>query len=152
MAMRFSASENPLVANLPSDSKGLLAEPSPAVLVTYRSNGTAAVSPVWFRYHDGAVEIVIAEGDPKLQHLDRRPECVLTVFETSPPFRGLTLEGSPSLRHDQDNKARLAITTRYLGADMAARFVEQRQSPGSILTIDAHATKSWNLGSILPMK
>ena len=149
--MSLLASENPTVANLPADTIDLLAEPSPAVLVTYRIDGTAAVSPVWFRYDGEAVEIVIAEGDPKLQHLDRRPECVLTIFETSSPFRGLTLEGSPNLRRDQDNSARLAIATRYLGVDAAVRFVEQRQSPGYILTIHAHATKSWDLGSILPM-
>jgi hypothetical protein len=33
------------------------------VLTTYREDGSALVSPVWFRWHDEAFEVVIAEGD-----------------------------------------------------------------------------------------
>jgi Pyridoxamine 5'-phosphate oxidase len=38
----------------------LLDAPSPAVLTTYRKDGSALVSPVWFRWLDGAFEVVIA--------------------------------------------------------------------------------------------
>ena len=43
--------------------------PLPAVLVTYRRDGSAHVSPVWFRRANGAFELVIAVGDAKLGHL-----------------------------------------------------------------------------------
>src|SRR5207342_2650342 len=67
----------------------LLDGPSPSVLTTYRQDASAHVSPVWFRWHDGAFEIVIAKGDVKLAHLERDPRCVLVVFETARPFRGI---------------------------------------------------------------
>lgn len=35
--------------------------PSPAVLTTYRQDGSALVTPVWFRFTDDALEVVIAE-------------------------------------------------------------------------------------------
>jgi hypothetical protein len=35
------------------------------VLATYRKNGSAFVSAVWFRWRDGGFEVVIAEGDLK---------------------------------------------------------------------------------------
>jgi predicted pyridoxine 5'-phosphate oxidase superfamily flavin-nucleotide-binding protein len=35
------------------------------LLATYRKNGSAFVSPVWFRWRDGGFEVVIAEGDLK---------------------------------------------------------------------------------------
>ena len=38
--------------------ESLLDGPSPAVLTTYRQDGTAVASPVWFRYHHGAFEVV----------------------------------------------------------------------------------------------
>ena len=53
----------------------LLEAPSPAVLTTYRKDGTAATSPVWFRFHDGCFEVVIAENDVKLRHLAAQPRC-----------------------------------------------------------------------------
>ena len=54
---------------------------------------SALVSPVWFRWSDGAFEVVIAEGDLKLRHLARDPRCVLVVFEAVRPFRGVEVRG-----------------------------------------------------------
>jgi hypothetical protein len=65
--------------------RSLLEAPSPAVLATYRKDGSALVSPVWFRWSDGGFEVVIAKGDLKLRHLARDPRCVLVVFEVVRP-------------------------------------------------------------------
>src|ERR671930_2246982 len=76
--------------------RSLLEAPSPAVLTTYRQDGSALVTPVWFRFENGAFEIVIAKGDVKLRHLARDPRCVLLVFEAVRPFRGVEVRGGPS--------------------------------------------------------
>jgi hypothetical protein len=47
----------------------LFQAPSPAVLTTYRKDGTAVTSPVWFRFRGDTFEVVIAENDVKLHHL-----------------------------------------------------------------------------------
>jgi Pyridoxamine 5'-phosphate oxidase len=70
------------------DVQSLIDAPSPAVLTTYRKNGSALTTPVWFRFHEGAFEVVLAEDDVKREHLRRRPACLLVVFEAVPPFRG----------------------------------------------------------------
>jgi len=75
------------------DFRSLLGAPSPAVLTIYRKDGSANVSPVWFRWHDDTFEVVVADGDVKLKHLERDPRCILVVFETVPPFRGLEVRG-----------------------------------------------------------
>jgi nitroimidazol reductase NimA-like FMN-containing flavoprotein (pyridoxamine 5'-phosphate oxidase superfamily) len=76
--------------------RSLLDAASPATLTTYRDDGTAFVSPVWFRFEDGEFEVVIAEGDAKLRNLERDPRCSLLVFETVPPFRGSRSPGQRS--------------------------------------------------------
>jgi PPOX class probable F420-dependent enzyme len=134
----------------PRHIESLFDRPSPAVLTTYRNDGTASVSPVWFRFHQRNLEVVVAEGDPKLRHLEQAPRCSLTVFETAPPFRGVRVEGSPRLTPDEDNEARLEIATRYLGKERGRRFVEQRGTPGLVLRIEANKTKSWDLSEMLP--
>jgi hypothetical protein len=45
------------------DVRSLLDAPSPAALVTYRADGSADVSPVWYGCTDSAFEIVVAAGD-----------------------------------------------------------------------------------------
>jgi hypothetical protein len=131
--------------------RSLLDAPSPAVLTTYRKDESALVTPVWFRWLDGAFEVVIAEGDVKLRHLERNPECVLVVFEAVPPFRGIEARGTPELLKGDMTAARTAIAGRYLGEREGARFAAERRSkPGVLLRLMVEAPRVWDLRSILP--
>ena len=127
----------------------LLERPSAAVLVTYRTDGTAASSPVWFRVADRELQVVIADGDVKLKHLAARPTCSLLVFETVPPFRGLRAEGEPTLRREGVREARLAIASRYLGPEDGQRFTEAR-GRAVILSMPLSQARLWDLSAILP--
>ncbi|WP_347353643.1 pyridoxamine 5'-phosphate oxidase family protein [Intrasporangium sp.] len=123
--------------------------PAPAALVTYRKDGSAAVSPVWFRVVDGRAEVVVADSDVKLTHLSRRPQCSLLIFETVPPFRGVRLEGEPCLRRDGVTDVRLAIASRYLGTERGALFTAAR-STGVVVSLPLDEAQSWDLTAILP--
>jgi hypothetical protein len=129
----------------------LLQAPSPAVLTTYRKDGTAAVSPVWFQFRDNAFEVVIGEDDVKLRHLAARPRCELVVFEAVLPFRGIRVDtDQPVLTRDGAQQAREQIATRYLGAERGKRFAVERATAGVLLRLPADAAKSWDLTAILP--
>lgn len=129
----------------------LLEAPSAAVLTTYRRDGSALVSPVWFRWTDGSLEVVIAAGDVKLRHLARDPRCALVVFETVPPFRGLEVRGVAELIEGDVTPVRAAIARRYLGVEAGERFaVDRRARPGVLLRLDASDPRVWDLSAILP--
>lgn len=53
----------------------LLESPAAAALVVYRQDGSAHLSPVWFRWTGEVFEVVIAEGDRGV---------VLTLRPTNP--------------------------------------------------------------------
>lgn len=131
------------------DHYAVLDEPTPAVLTTYRKDGTASTSPVWFRRHGATLEVVVAEGDVKLKHLRRDSRCALLVFESTAPFRGVRVEGEASLRADDVDSARLSIATRYLGDEDGARFAESR-GPGVVVALPLAHASSWDLQHILP--
>jgi len=128
----------------------LLQAPSPAVLTTYRKDDSAVATPVWYRWHDGAFEVVIAEGDVKLRHLGRRPECALVVFETARPFRGVEVRGTPDIVEIDVTQVRIAIAGRYLGEADGERYAAQRQKPGVLLRLTADNPRVWDLKPILP--
>jgi PPOX class probable F420-dependent enzyme len=129
----------------------LLDAPSPAVLTTYRDDGSALVSPVWFRWADGAFEVVVAEGDVKLRHLARDPRCILVVFESAPPFRGVEVRSVPQLIEGDVTAAREEIAGRYLGAEAGKRFAAKRRSkPGVLVRVDPRHARVWDLSAILP--
>ena len=134
----------------PDDVRSLLNAPSPAVLMTYRKDGTANVSPVWFRWHDDAFEVVIAHGDVKLKHLAHDPRCALLVFEAVPPFRGIEVRGVPELIEGDVTPVREGIAGRYLGANDGRRFAAERTSkPGVLLRLSPVSPRVWDLRAML---
>jgi PPOX class probable F420-dependent enzyme len=131
--------------------RSLLDAPAPAVLKTYRSEGSALVSPVWFRWHGGAFEVVIAKGDVKLRHLERDQRCSLVVFETERPFRGIEVRGPAELVECDVGPARADIAGRYLGPDDGQRFAAERSlKPGVLLRLVPREPRIWDLSAILP--
>jgi PPOX class probable F420-dependent enzyme len=121
------------------------------VLTTYRKDGSAHTVPVWFRWNDPGVEVVIAQGDVKLGHLARDPQCVLVVFETARPFRGMEVRGVAELVEGDVTSARAAIAERYLGAGDGERFAAERRSrPGVLLRLVPDSPRVWDLSGILP--
>ena len=133
------------------DVRSLIDAPSPAVLTTYRKDGSALTTPVWFRFHDDAFEVVLAEGDVKRKHLARTPQCILVVFEAVPPFRGVEVKGEPELIGKDVTDEREAIAGRYLGADRGRRFAATRRSRlGTLLRLIPDETRVWDLAAVLP--
>ena len=124
--------------------------PSPAVLTTYRKDGSAHTVPVWYRRTDDAFEVVIAKGDVKLRHLARDPRCVLAVFEAVRPFRGVEARGVAELVEGDVTSARAAIAGRYLGVADGERFAADRRSrPGVLLRLVPDSSRVWDLSGIL---
>ena len=133
------------------DVRPLIEAPSAAVLTTYRKDGSALTTPVWFRFHDDAFEVVLAEGDVKRKHLPRTPQCILVVFEAVPPFRGVEVKGEPELIEKDVTDEREAIAGRYLGADRGRRFAATRRSRlGTLLRLIPDETRVWDLAAVLP--
>jgi hypothetical protein len=131
--------------------RSLLDAPSPAVLATYRKDGSALVTPIWFQWNRAAFEIVIAEDDVKLSHLKRDRRCVLVVFESVPPFRGIEVRGEPELVQCDVTSVRSSIAGRYLGVRDGERFAhERRAKPGVLLRLIPVSPRVWDLGAILP--
>ena len=131
--------------------RSLLEGPSPAVLSTYRTDGSVFTTPVWFRRRDDTFEVVIAEGDVKLRHLARDPRCVLVVFEAVPPFRGIEVRGDADLLPGDVSEVRASIAARYLGPIDGPRFSSQRKStPGVLLRLPGNEARTWDLSGILP--
>ena len=133
------------------DVRTLLDAPSAAVLTLVREDGTALMSPVWYRWADGAFEVVIAEGDPKLRHLHQNPDCTLVIFETVAPFRGVEVAGQATLRRGDMTEIRQSMAGPYLGTEAGKRFAADRVSkPGVLLHLPGEHARVWSLAGILP--
>ena len=145
------AYDPPLAEDWLPGVKSLLEAPSPAVLTTYKKDGSALVTPVWFRWDVAAFHVVIAKGDIKLRHLARDPRCILVVFETVPPFRGIEVRGVAELVDGDVTGERVEIAGRYLGSERGGQYAELRKSkPGVLLRLVPDQPRVWDLSAILP--
>jgi PPOX class probable F420-dependent enzyme len=132
-------------------TRSLLDTPSPATITLYDADGEAVVSPVWFRVDQERFEVVMAVGDRKLAHLQRDPRCVLLIFETVPPFRGVLVRGRATLTPDHGAAARLAIASRYLGAERGRQYADiGRRPPGIVVSLPVADARTWDLERVLP--
>lgn len=132
-------------------TQSLLDAPSAAVITIYDADGEAIVSPVWFRVNDGAFEVVMASGDRKLGQLQRDPRCILLIFETVPPFRGVQVRDRATLTPDHGAEARLAIASRYLGPDRGRRYADtELRPPGVVVSLPVASARTWDLHHTLP--
>ena len=131
--------------------RSLLDAASPAAIAVYRPDGEAVVSPVWFRVNEGMFEVVMALADRKLEHLRADPRCVLLIFETAPPFRGVQVRGRADIVVDTGAAARLAIASRYLGQDRGRQYADTaRRPPGVIVRLPLEDARAWDLTASLP--
>ena len=138
------------LADGPDSMESLLQAPSPAVITVYGPDGAAIVSPVWFRVHDGWFEVVMAVTDWKLAHLQRDPRCVLLVFEAVRPFRGVQVRGTATLTPDVEARTRLAIASRYLGADDGRAYADLgRRPPGMVVRLPLDGARAWDLSAAI---
>lgn len=129
----------------------LLREPAPATLTTYRKDGEAVTSPVWFQVVDGVAEVVIALGDPKIGQLERDARCQLVIFDAVPPFRAVRARGRATLEPDDDAVVRRAVASRYLGPDRGRAYAEgARRAPGFVMRLPLDDVQAWDLAAKLP--
>lgn len=121
---------------------------TPAVLQTYRKDGTAKLSPVWFRHNRDYFEVVIAEDDIKLKHLKRDPRVTLLIFETTPPFRRVQVATQATWGSDGLDETRRSISSRYLGDEKSKTFTEKRRGNGVVVRIPSREARAWSLSAI----
>ena len=139
------------LADTAGSMQTLFDAPSPATLTLYRADGTAMASPVWFRLHDGRFELVVARDDPKVELLRRDPRCILLIFETVEPFRGVRVTGAATLAPDDGAATRLAIASRYLGFERGREYADpERRPPGFVVRWPSDLATAWDLADKLP--
>jgi hypothetical protein len=127
----------------------LLKGPSPATFTTYRQDGSAVSSPVWFRVNGDVLGVDIAGGDVKLRQLARQPRCGLLIFEAVPPFRGIRVEDEATRTHGDVTSKRLAIASKYLGPHQGQQ-VADGDRPGVVVSLPLASARIWDLSGILP--
>ncbi len=93
------------------------------VLAVARPDGPPLVTPVWYRYTDGAVELFTERSSEKARLLERAGHASLCVQREEYPYAYVTVDGPVEIE-TVDRATRLGIATRYLGPREGTAYVD----------------------------
>jgi PPOX class probable F420-dependent enzyme len=108
------------------DLGDFLQQPRLATLATYKKDGSVLLSPVWYEWDGEHFWVSTGDGDIKDRHIQRRPLVSLCIGEeASYPGRVVDASGIAIKLPDPGGEGLRRIATRYLGADVAERWMAQ---------------------------
>lgn len=111
------------------EREAFLADVHVGVLAVERPGGPPSVTPVWYRYVDGVVEIVTSGGTRKVELLCAAGHASLCAQVEAPTPAYVTVEGPVSVTSPVPDGVVASIAARYLGGEEAgAAYAE---GPGS---------------------
>jgi PPOX class probable F420-dependent enzyme len=120
------------MAELTQDQTSFLSEANVAVLASVDRRGRAHAAPVWYLYEDGAIIISTGRGSQKHRNIQANPEITLVVDRRSLPYFALMVQGAAEIGPPLSPDERLRMATRYLGDDLARRYLERTRGEESV--------------------
>lgn len=129
-----------------NDLGDLLDQPLIAVLATRRKDETIMLSPVWFEWFEGGINVWVPtiEGG-KVSHVQRDPRVTIVVANHDWPYKGFELRGDATVSTEPDDFYGVLHRTglRYSGPEAADRMVST-YAPGAVIRIEPGMIRAWD--------
>ncbi len=128
----------------PEDLGDLLEQPLIAVLATRRKDDTVMLSPVWFEWRDGGINIWVptVEGG-KVGHIRRDPRVTVVVNNQDWPYKGLEIRGEATVSGDDFYGVLRRTALRYDGPEAAERMASS-YAPGVVIRVEPGVIRAWD--------
>ncbi len=126
------------------DVADLLEQPVIAVLATRRADDSVMLSPVWFEWHEGGINIWVPtpEGG-KVGHIRRDPRVTVVVANQTWPYKGFELRGEATVSPDGFYDVLRRTALRYDGPEAADRMVAN-YAPGVVIRAEPGVIRAWD--------
>jgi PPOX class probable F420-dependent enzyme len=128
----------------PEDLGDLLDQPLIAVLATRRKDDTIMLSPVWFEWRDGGINVwADSLENGKVRHITRDPRVSVVVANQEWPYKGMEIRAQATLSGDGFYDVLGRTARRYSGEEAATRMVSSYE-PGVVIRIEPGELRAWD--------
>jgi PPOX class probable F420-dependent enzyme len=130
----------------PDDLGGLLDQPLIAVLATRRKDDSIMLSPVWFEWYEGGINVWVPQVEGgKVSHVQRDPRVTVVVNNQEWPYKGFELRGDATVSLEPDVFYGVLRRTalRYDGPEAADRMVSSYK-PGAVIRVEPGTIRAWS--------
>ncbi|MFL5929546.1 MAG: TIGR03618 family F420-dependent PPOX class oxidoreductase [Gaiellaceae bacterium] len=126
------------------DVADLLELPVIAVLATRRPDDTILLSPVWFEWRDGGINVWADAADKgKIADIRRDPRVSIVVANAEWPYKGLEIRAEAKLSPEGYLGAVERTARRYMGEEAAQRMVAEA-GEGIVIRIEPGKLRAWD--------
>lgn len=128
------------------DLGDLLEQPLIAVLATRRADDSIMLSPVWFEWFEGGINIwVPTPTGGKVGHVQRDPRVTVVVSTSDWPYKGFELRGEATVSTKPEAFYGVLRRTglRYSGPEAAERMVSS-YAPGAVIRLEPGTIRAWD--------
>jgi PPOX class probable F420-dependent enzyme len=122
----------------------MLDAPICATLATYRRDGTALLSPVWFIWDDDAFIVHLGADGINARLLRRDPRASILVYDNTPPYRGAEMKGTATLSTTDERIWLRRLAVRYLGDTAGNTYADAATWSGVVLRLAPGAWRAWD--------
>jgi len=113
--------------------EAFLADVHVGVFCVNREGDAPLASPVWYLYEPGGdVQVVVGESSQKAALVKAAGRASLCAQQEGIPYRFVTVEGKATF-DNVDRDLRYKLAARYLGDELAERYLEQTDSYDNVL-------------------
>lgn len=119
-------------------------QPLIAVLATRRNDDSVMLSPVWFEWRDGGINIWVPtpEGG-KVAHVQRDQRVTVVVANHEWPYKCFEIRGEAAVSGDEFYDVLRRTALRYDGLEAAERMVAS-YAPGVVIRVEPGALRAWD--------
>jgi PPOX class probable F420-dependent enzyme len=107
----------------PEERDAFLQEPRNAVMSTVDPDGRIQTAPMWFIYAGGEFRIITERGSARHRNVERSGRAALCIDNGR--FTYVSAEGPITVQNSVSYEERLALHTRYRGAEAARKIVDR---------------------------
>jgi PPOX class probable F420-dependent enzyme len=128
----------------PDDLADFLQEPLVAVLATRRLDDSILLSPVWFEWRDGGINVWASSADDgKVRHILRDPRVSIVIANSVWPYKGVEIRGRATVSSEGFTGVLERTARHYFGRERGDAMVAAITTPGVVLRIEGDV-RAWD--------
>jgi PPOX class probable F420-dependent enzyme len=102
-------------------------------LGTTNSDGTPLITPVWYRFEDGAFLVLTERGSRKHRNIERDRRVAFCIDDERPPYHTVLVTGRVTVEEAPGREWREALAIHYLGDEAGKSYVAANMHPNNIM-------------------
>ena len=113
---------------MPQDAHELLSQTQVCVLATTGPGDSPHAVPMWYRYRDGVITMIVSRNSQKCRNVERTGKAMVVVDTREPPYYAVMVKGDAEVGPGLGREEESEYVSRYLGPERVEGFLARYET------------------------